>query len=251
MASHPPAQCCTVGIKHEGQPTGKVVKIDDKWDAYIAVPAPEKNHAGAAILFIPDVYGIWQNSQLMADQFAANGYHTLVLDYFNGDPWSQNHPSGDFQKWLKEGSDGKNPHTVDAAEPIVEAAIKTLIEKHGVTKLGAVGYCYGAKFVVRHFKSGIKAGYLAHPSFIEEEELEAISGPLSIAAAETDSIFTTDKRHKSEDILKRTAQPYQLNLYSGVSHGFAVRGNLNDKKETFAREQAFLQAVKWFDNWLL
>lgn len=110
------------------------------------MPKPENNHAGAAILFLPDVNGIWQNSQLMADQFAANGYHTLVLDYFNGDPCSIEKPQNfNFQEWLEKGSDGKNPHTVEAATPIVEAAIKTLREKHGVTKLGAVGYCYGAK----------------------------------------------------------------------------------------------------------
>ena len=104
---------------------------------------------------------------------------------------------------------------------------------------------------MRHFKSGIDVGYLAHPSFVEEEELEAITGPLSIAAAETDSIFPADKRHKSEEILKKTAQPYQINLYSGVVHGFAVRGDPSNKVERFAKEQAFYQAVHWFNEYLL
>ena len=107
------------------------------------------------------------------------------------------------------------------------------------------------QYVVRHFRSGIDVGYLAHPSFVEEEELEGITGPLSIAAAETDSIFPADKRHKSEEILKKTGKPYQINLYSGVVHGFSVRGDSSNKVERFAREQAFLQAVQWFDNWLL
>ena len=107
------------------------------------------------------------------------------------------------------------------------------------------------QYVVRHYKNGIDVGYLAHPSFVEEEELEGITGPLSIAAAETDSIFPADKRHKSEEILKKTGQPYQINLYSGVVHGFSVRGDESKKVERFAREQAFLQAVQWFDAWLL
>lgn len=51
----------------------------------------------------------------------------------------------DFPRWLNHGSDGKNPHTTAAIDPIVEAAIKTLKEKHGVSKVGAVGYCFGAK----------------------------------------------------------------------------------------------------------
>jgi dienelactone hydrolase len=92
---------------------------------------------------------------------------------------------------------------------------------------------------------------MAHPSFVEEEELAAITGPLSIAAAETDSIFTAEKRHKSEVILKETGHPYQINLYSGVVHGFSVRCDTSKPIEKFAKEQAFYQAVAWFDAFLL
>jgi len=98
---------------------------------------------------------------------------------------------------------------------------------------------------------GIDAGFVAHPSFVDEAELAAISGPLSIAAAETDSIFPAEKRHKSEEILIAGKQPYQINLYSGVEHGFAVRCDLSVKVQKFAKEQAFLQAVAWFDEHLL
>lgn len=84
-----------------------------------------------------------------------------------------------------------------------------------------------------------------------EEELGAIVGPLSIAAAETDEIFPAEKRHKSEEILKDIKVPYQINLYSGVSHGFSVRCDPKVKLEKFAKEAAFLQAVAWFDEFLL
>lgn len=110
----------------------------------------------------------------------------------------------------------------------------------------------GAKYVVRSLTSsgGIDVGYLAHPSFVTEDELKAINGPLSIAAAENDTIFTTELRHTSEKILKESGQPYQINLYGGVSHGFGVRGDIGKRHEKFAKEQAFLQAVTWFDYWL-
>lgn len=83
----------------------------------------------------------------MADQFAANGYLCLVVDTFNGDPLplGDKPPGFDFMSWLNNGMDGKNPHTPEAVDPIVEAAIKALKEEYGVTKLGAVGYCFGAK----------------------------------------------------------------------------------------------------------
>lgn len=107
------------------------------------------------------------------------------------------------------------------------------------------------QYVIRHYQNGINVGYVAHPSFVEEDELAAISGPLSIAAAETDAIFPAEKRHKSEEILAKTKQPYQVNLYSGVSHGFSVRGDPKVKAEKYAKDQAFLQAVSWFDTFLL
>lgn len=83
-----------------------------------------------------------------------------------------------------------------------------------------------------------------------EDELANIAGPLSIAAAETDTIFTTPQRHKSEIILIETKQPYEMYLFSGVSHGFAVRGDMSNKVEKYAKEQAFLQAVTWFNEHL-
>jgi dienelactone hydrolase len=107
------------------------------------------------------------------------------------------------------------------------------------------------QYVVRHYKSGIKAGFVAHPSFVEEDELAAITGPLSIAAAEIDNVFSAEKRHLSEEILIKTGQPYQINLYSGVEHGFSVRCDISKRVERFAKEQAFFQAVQWFDEFLL
>ncbi len=159
-----------------------------KYDAYLATPAStDAAHKDTGILIVPDIIGIWQNSQLIADQFAANGYQALIVDVFNGDPVSLNPPEGfDLMKWLTQGSTGDNPHTPPAIDPIVELAIKWLREERGVTKLGAVGYCFGAKYVIRHYKDGITAGFVAHPSFVEEEELAAFRAPLSIAAAQTD-----------------------------------------------------------------
>lgn len=250
MASHPPGKCCVVGTLHEGEPTGKLIKVDGTIDAYLATPPADKARDGQGILFVPDVIGIWQNSKLLADNYAAQGYTVLMPDIFNGDALSLNRPGDfDFVKWITEGSDGKNPHTPAAVDPIIVKSIKALRDL-GVTKIGAVGYCFGAKFVVRHYKSGIDAGFVAHPTNVEEDELAAITGPLSIAAAQTDPIFPTEKRHKSEEILIQTGQPFQINLYSGVSHGFAVRCDTSVKIQKFSKEQAFFQAVTWFGEHL-
>ncbi|RDA86898.1 hypothetical protein CP532_1841 [Ophiocordyceps camponoti-leonardi (nom. inval.)] len=250
MASHPPGSCCAIGTLYEGSPSGQTTKVDGRIDAYLAKAPEDKARKGCGILYLPDVIGIWQNSKLMADTFAASGYTTLLIDLFNGDPVPLNRTTDfDFPGWLQHGSDGKNPHTAEVVDPIVEAGIKAMRDM-GIKRIAAVGYCFGAKYVVRHYKNGIECGFVAHPSFVEEEELAAIGGPLSIAAAETDFIFPVEKRHKSEEILLKTKQPYQVNLYSGVEHGFAVRGEVEVKVQKFAREQALRQALTWFDEFL-
>jgi dienelactone hydrolase len=82
---------------------------------------------------------------------------------------------------------------------------------------------------------------LTHIRFVDEEELSSITGPLSIAAAEVDEIFPTEKRHKSEEILAKSKLPYQINLYSGVVHGFSVRCDVSKKQEKFAKVRVFLK----------
>ncbi|GKU11533.1 dienelactone hydrolase [Fusarium langsethiae] len=248
MASHPPAACCTVANLHEGDPTGSIIHIDNKINGYVAEPSSDQPKK--AILYLPDIFGIWQNSKLMADAFAAQGYLCLVLDTYNGDPVPLHMPDGfDIMKWLNEGSDGKNPHTTEATDPIVVAGINYL-KSIGFTKIAAVGYCIGAKHLIRHFKSGIDVGFIAHPSFVESEELASITGPLSVAAAELDDLFTVEKRHESESILSKSKQDFQINLFSGVHHGFAVKGDMSDERQLFAKEQAFGQAAAWFDRFI-
>lgn len=44
--------------------------------------------------------------------------------------------------------------------------------------------------------------------------------------------------------------PYQIFLYSHTEHGFGVKGDLADDKARFAKEQAFSQAVLWFDEYV-
>ncbi|KAI1006533.1 hypothetical protein K3495_g1692 [Podosphaera aphanis] len=252
MASNPPAECCTIGFRHEGEPTGTSSKIDSI-DIYTAEPSTSVAHQNTAILILPDVIGIWQNSKLIADQFAANGYYTLLVDLYNGDPMPLNKPNGfDFQHWLTKGTNDDNPHTTEFVDPIVTKAIAHLQGK-GFTKIGGVGYCFGAKYVARFMVEGggINVGYVAHPSFVEESELSGIKGPFSISAAEYDEIFTVEQRHRSEVILPKTGHPFQINLFSGVVHGYAVRCDPSKKIEKYSKEQAFYQAVQWFNEYLL
>lgn len=174
-------------------------------------------------------------------------------DLFEGDPISLNRPEGfDLMGWLQKGGPQGKGHGVGQVDPIVEEVIKEMKTNLGVKKIGSVGYCFGAKYVARFAAKGkgIDVGCMAHPSFVDPEEVKAMVAPLSIAAAETDAIFPAEKRRETEDILKEMSIPYQMCLYSGVEHGFAVRADLTQKHVKFAKEAAFLQHVQWFDEFV-
>lgn len=81
----------------------------------------------------------------MVDQFAANGYTCLLPDIFNGDQLSFPMPENfDIMRFINNGSNGKNPHTTKEIDEITIKGIKALKDL-GVNKIGAVGYCFGAK----------------------------------------------------------------------------------------------------------
>lgn len=55
-------------------------------------------------------------------------------------------------------------------------------------------------------------------------------------------------RAELESLLLNISSPYQVALYSGVPHGFGVRVNVTDPVQVFAKQSAFLQAVRWFTS---
>jgi dienelactone hydrolase len=130
------------------------------------------------ILYLTDAIGHkFINAQILADGFAAAGYYVIMPDIFNGDPWVLPPPEGaTIQGWLEN-------HMPKQTMPIVDAVLNGIKTELKPEKIGAVGYCFGAKYVTRLLAGGVDAGFNAHPSLVTIEELAAIKGPMSIAAA--------------------------------------------------------------------
>lgn len=116
------------------------------------------------------------------------------------------------------------------------------------TFLGVIGYCYGAKYAIQQIASDgyATAAAVAHPSFVTIEEVEAIKKPLLISAAETDPIFPVELRHQTEEALAKIKARYQLDLFSGVVHGYAVRGDIKDPVVKYAMTKTISDQVQWF-----
>jgi dienelactone hydrolase len=186
--------------------------------------------------------------QRLADSFGRAGYLTVAPVLFNGTPAPAGrdpyNPSFNQTEFLAR----HNPTVID---PMIDATIRYIRNVPGINRIVASGYCFGGRHAVRVLAEGrgVSASFAAHPALLQDDEILGVTGPVTIAAAENDFAMSIDQRRHIEDLLLNSTQPYSLSLYSGTEHGFGVRGNVSIPKIKFAKEEAYFQAVRWFDTW--
>lgn len=109
-------------------------------NTYIVYPKDNKT-PDKVIILLTDILGIYTNTQLLADDFANKGYLIVMPDLFQGGQLSATsmHSSNiDLSSWLPK-------HQVAQIDPIMEKTIKYVRETLDMNRVGAVGYCIGAK----------------------------------------------------------------------------------------------------------
>ncbi|KAM6529042.1 hypothetical protein FALCPG4_009994 [Fusarium falciforme] len=251
----PSGSCCLKGAIHEGESRGTWETIADV-ETYVSRPKPDKAN-GHILLYFPDVWGMFPNGLLVMDAFADAGYLVLGLDYFRGasshlDPvWKHrkdrhtHNPDFDYEAW-------KRKHTAfaDAAVPKWVDAVK---KSYGAstTKFACVGYCFGAPYVCNELKGDtVTVGAFAHPAFLKEHHFHDLKKPLFLSCSEVDHTFDVASRRRALDILQSNKKVFHYQVFSGVEHGFALRGDPKDLYQRWVKEQSLASIVAWFDYWL-
>lgn len=238
MASLPPkAGCCNIVTLQEGKSLGSVQTVSGLRTYVIG----ELTVGGKYLVIFTDVFGLdLLNTQLVADQFhKATGYTVVMPDILKNDPYG---PGLDFSEWFNAN------HSAESTGEITTKFINTFTKEYKPSYTTGIGYCFGAKYIVQN---AAKGGFfdviaMAHPSFVTEEEFAKVAVPTIISAAQTDSIFTPESRFKSEQILNKSGVDYEIDLFSGVQHGFAIRGDRSIPANKYAAEKALLDHITWF-----
>ncbi|KAF9692660.1 hypothetical protein EKO04_009355 [Ascochyta lentis] len=237
----------TLEVRNAGVPAGQLKNVGGI-EIYHSYP-PNSNTSEKAIIHLTDIFGLpLLQNKLLADSIASNGYLVLVPDLFAGDPVSvEEQEAGlNLTEW-------RALHPQSAIEAVINSTIHYARHELGIEKLGGVGYCFGGKYIGRWLKgddTGLDVGFVAHPSNLLETEIQAIAGPLSIAAGTLDASFNATAKSKAESILNANNITFQTNLYAQAPHGFAVRPNMTIPQQTYAKQASFVQAVTWFNAWL-
>ncbi|KAJ7818778.1 Alpha/Beta hydrolase protein [Mycena olivaceomarginata] len=222
---------------------GKSITIADI-PTYLSEPsssiAPQSGPK-KVVLFFADVYGpFYLNNQLLQDYFASQGFFVLGIDYFLGDPIFKQPEGYDRDAWI-------GASRAKALE-ITPKWIEEVRKQYGAeSKYCAVGYCFGAPFVMDvGGTDDIVAGAFAHPGLLTEKHFQDLKHPLLMSCAESDFTFSTEFRRRAEDILVEKKAQYQIQVFSGVKHGFAVRGELENPDVRYAKEESARSIAGWF-----
>lgn len=241
MASKMLGQCCFKGFYRKGETKGLHKDIFGV-DSYVV---GLENPSDKVVVIMTDVYGNRLNNVLLtADQIAESGYQVYVPDILFNNPALDLNVPLDIPAWMAS-------HPVDRAHNLVTKYLSDLRKHVNPKFVGIIGYCYGAKFAIKQIDSAsgiVDACAIAHPSLVTIEDVAAIGKPLLISAAEEDAIFPEEMRHLTEAKLKEIGARYEIDLFSGVEHGFASRGDVSNPVVKFAMNKALADQLYWFDH---
>ncbi|TFK63056.1 alpha/beta-hydrolase [Pluteus cervinus] len=243
----PPGDHCITGFKHTGTPVGKAIEVAGV-PTYLSEPPTGSTTEGApkkVVLYFADVHGpLYVNCQLLQDYFASHGYHVLGIDYFLGDPIHihTDDPNFDRQAWIAKSRK-------QAAE-LVPKWVEAVREIYGAdARYSGVGYCFGGPPVLELATTGkLVAAAFAHPASLTEDHFTNLKAPLLLSCAETDKSFPAESRRRAEDLLIEAKAQYHIQVFAGVSHGFAVRGNPDNENERWAKEESARSIIGWFNR---
>ncbi|CAF1337576.1 unnamed protein product [Adineta steineri] len=256
--------CCATEYRPlPGIPGGQLIKIADLDTYYIS--GKDQTSKGKAIVLLTDIFGLTKNIRIIADEVSEkSGFDVYVPDLFIGDAihssWMKRFPEQVGEKmsigarlshagslvtslgpWLFR-------HRQSVTLPLVQNFFQTLRSEKSVTKIQAVGYCFGGLYALLaggklHLVDAIVG---CHVSLTNKTHFEQLEVPAAFACAQEDNQFSDALRATAEEILSRKRDlPSKFMLTKGTLHGFASRPNPDNPVIMAAFKQANDLIAEW------
>ncbi|KZM18702.1 hydrolase [Ascochyta rabiei] len=269
---------CFRGGKATGSPKG-VAEFLHGYNTYVASPSIAAQ-ANSTVILYTDAFGhLLPNNLLLADALAQEtGFTVLVPDIIPGGGMSPDIlPLMDTFSSPETGMLGKAWALGKAMVHVIPFFVRASPQSEACTratlgfaravrgdvdqgaeggKLGLAGYCWGGyqalHVAARQHEVRVDAVFVAHPAKFEPvHALDAMEAgvKLSFAHAGQDMALSMAKVEKMKEGLEG-GEGFELRVYEGCVHGFAVRATPGKEREADAADKALRQAVGWFGKWL-
>ena len=234
---------------------GEMVKInaldeDAQFPAYLAAP---EGPAKAAIIVIPEIFGVNPGIRQKCDRLAAEGYLAVAPDIFwRFAPGVELNPDieaelqeafGHFQTFADtNGSDS----AIKDIEAVIHAIRGGLSAQAPVQKVGCVGYCLGGRLAyMAAARTDISASVGYYGVMIDQMlgESHAIANPLMLHIPTADHFVGPDAQaaiHAALDSHPKVT----LHDYEGLDHGFATE--MGERRDDTGAELADSRTSAFF-----
>ncbi len=187
---------------------------------YVATPAEQTD---AAIIVIPEIFGVNAGIRKKCDDWAALGYVALAPDIFwRFAPGAELDPDVPEQFQTALGYFGQYDPNLGVQD--IEAAIHWLRQEQGVDKVGLVGFCLGGRMAyMAAARTDIDASVGYYGVMIDQmlNEAHAIANPLMLHIPTADHFVSPEAQaaiHAALDSHPKVV----LHDYVGLDHGFAA-----------------------------
>jgi carboxymethylenebutenolidase len=217
---------------------GEMTKIrafdeDALFNAYVAKPA---GNAKAAIIIIPEIFGVNPGIRQKCDTWAAAGYLAVAIDIFwRFAPGVELDP--DVEEQLQEAFGYFGQYEPNDGVKDIEAAIHAIrrgeLGAPAVQSVGCVGYCLGGRLAyMAAARTDIDASVGYYGVMIDTmlNESHAIANPLMLHIPTSDHFVGPEAQAAIHAELDKHPKVV-LHDYVGLDHGFAAEmGNRRDEE---------------------
>jgi carboxymethylenebutenolidase len=213
---------------------------------YVAVPASMPR---AAIIVVPEIFGVNPGIRQKCDRLAAEGYLAAAPDLFwRFAPGVELNP--DIPEQLQEAFSYFQQYTADDGVVDIEHVIKAIrsgaLGQAGVTKVGLVGYCLGGRLAyMAAARTDIDASVGYYGVMIDQmlNESHAIANPLMLHIPTADHFVGPEAQaaiHAGLDDHPKVT----LHDYPGLDHGFAAE--MGNRRNAAGAELADSRTAAFF-----
>ncbi len=230
--------------------TIKALSEDARFGAYVAKPAGE---AKAAIIVIPEIFGVNPGIRQKCEHWASAGYLAVAIDIFwRFAPGVELDP--DVEEQLQEAFGYFGQYDADTGVQDIEAAIHAIrrgeLGVAALEKVGCVGYCLGGRLAyMAAARTDISASVGYYGVMIDQmlNESHAISNPLMLHIPTADHFVGPEAQAAMHAGLDNHPKVV-LHDYAGLDHGFAAE--MGNRRDDAGAQLADGRTAAFFAEWL-